>query len=554
METDPGLLLDLVAALAIALAGGWLSHRLGFTSLAGYVFAGLIISPFTPGFVGDLDRLRFIADIGVVLILFGIGVQSSLREVGRVGSRIGLGTIAQVATIIFLTVGISPLLGWGLREAAFVGAAAAISSSAVVVKMLSDRGDVRREYGRASVAWGIVQDFLTVVLVAALTALAVEGDLAQEVGISMAKAVVFVVAVLVIGLRIVPPVLERIADAGSRELFMLAIAGLALGTALISDQFGLSIALGAFLAGILVSESALSYRVLGDLLPVRDVFAVFFFVSIGMLIDPDAIRDNVPAFLAVLALMTVIKGGLTMLLARISRVPGPTSILTGAAVAQGGEFSFVLIALGLDREIVDVELFSIVVAAVGVSVILSPGVLQLAHRAVFEFEQRTTQVVPVGATTESRLGRKAVVCGVGGTGRLVVSVLAPRFEVTVVDEDPRALEGLAGENVRTIVGDAASPMVLDQMGLDEARVLVIAISDPFATRLVVERAQRMRPALNIIARALDEGEAAWLRGAGVSEAVVANREVGLEMLRHSLHRFGLDTRQIASIVQSRRMR
>lgn len=553
MENEPGLLIDLVAALAIALAGGWLSHRLGFTSLAGYVFAGLIISPFTPGFVGDIDRLRLIADVGVVLILFGIGVQSSLNEVGRIGSRIGLGAMVQVAVIIFLTLAVSPLLDWHLREAAFVGAAAAISSSAVVVKMLSDRGDVRREYGRASIAWGIVQDFLTVVLVASLTAIAAEGDLATEVGIAMTKAVTFVVAVLVVGLRVVPIVLARIADTGSRELFLLAIAALALGTALASDRAGLSIALGAFLAGILVSESALSYRVLGELLPVRDVFAVFFFVSIGMLIDPDAIADNVSAFIAVLLLMTVAKGVLTMLLARASQVRTPASMLAGATLAQGGEFSFVLIALGLDRDIVSVELFSIVVAATGVSVILSPAVLLVAHRLVFKLEEHVTGVMPVRAP-ESRLGRRAIVCGAGGTGSLVVNVLASRFEVTVVDEDPRALATVVGDNVRAVVGDAASPNVLEEIGLDDARVLVVALSDPFATRLVVERARRMHPTIDIIARALNEGEASWLREAGVREAVVANREVGLEMLRHSLHRFGLDSRQVAAIVQSRRLR
>jgi len=554
MEQDTSLLVDLVAAICVALGGGWIAARIGLSSIAGYVVAGMVISPFTPGFVGDVDRLRLLADVGVVLIMFGIGVQYSLRDLARVGPAVSAAAVAQVTAIIVVGYALGELLGWTSDEALFVGAALAISSSTVIVKLLSERGETVTAHGRVTIAWAIVQDICAVLLVAVLVAVTEEGNVAESVSLATLKAAAFVGGILVVGLRVVPWMLARVAGLGSRELFVLAISALALGTALASEEVGLSLALGAFLAGIVVSEADLSHRVLGELLPARDVFAVLFFVSVGMLIDPDVIRDNVAAMALLLVLIIAVKGALSALLARGAGERPDTAALAGGYLSQAGEFSFVLIGLGVDEDVVGLDVFSLAVAATAVSIVLTPVVVAGTGRLVRALERRPL-IDAVEPRPRSRLGRYAVVCGYGDVGRTVVSALRGRFEVVVVDEDARALRPLAGaEDVRTINGDASNPAIIDQMDLENCRVLVITIPDPFATRLLVERARQLYPDLDIITRAVNEEEAERLRRSGAGEPVVADRELALEMVRHSLHRFGVDARQALAIVQRMRQR
>ncbi|MEX0750824.1 MAG: cation:proton antiporter, partial [Dehalococcoidia bacterium] len=293
MENDTSLLLDLVAAMGVALAGGWLASRIGLSSIAGYVAAGMVISPFTPGFVGDIDRLRFLADIGVVLIMFGIGVQFSIGDLAKVGGKIGMAAIAQVLIVVGVTWAIAGPMGWEWDESLFIGVALASSSSTVISKLLSERGEVSTQHARVSLGWSIVQDLSALIVVAVLIAVTEEGDVGSSVAFATLRGVGFIAVLLIVGVRLVPWLLARIADQGSRELFVLAVAGIALGTALASQEAGLSLAMGAFLAGMVVSESDLSHRVLGELLPARDVFAVLFFVSVGMLIEPDVVGENI---------------------------------------------------------------------------------------------------------------------------------------------------------------------------------------------------------------------------------------------------------------------
>ncbi len=553
MENEPGLLIDLVAALGVALAGGWLATRIGLSSIAGYVFAGVLISSSTPGFAADVDRLRLIADIGVVLLLFGIGVQYSLRDLTRVGWPIGLAALAQVSCVMAAGTAFGVAIGWETQESLFAGGAIAISSTAVIVKLLSERGEIASVHGRIAVAWGIVQDLAAVVIVAVLIAVADEGNVGSSVGLASLKALAFIAVMAVLGLRVVPWLLARIAEQGSRELFVLAIAALALGTALASEQVGLSLALGAFIAGLVVSEADLSHQVLGDLLPARDVFAVLFFVSAGMLIDVGVLRENALALVVLLLLIVVAKGALSAAFARIAGQTQRTALAAGALLTASGEFSFVLIGVGVDEGVVSSDVFSLVVAATAISVVLAPILMS----GVTVLNARLTSGDPALAVEPrptSRLGRRAVICGYGEVGRTVAGALASRFEVVVIDQDRRMVADAAAEGLTAITGDASTPAVIELMGLEDCRVLVVAISDPFATRLLVERARAMYPDLDVIARALNDAEAARLRRSGAGDAVVAGREVALEMVRHSLHRFGVDARQALAIVQRMRTR
>ena len=555
MENDTSLLLDLVAAMSVALAGGWLASRLGLSSIVGYVVAGMVISPFTPGFVGDIERLRFLADIGVVLIMFGIGVQFSLGDLAKVGPRIGSAAVAQVLIVLGATWAIAVPMGWEWDESLFVGVALASSSSTVVAKVLAERGEVSTPHGRISMGWSIIQDLAALIVVAVLLAVTVtdDGNIGTSVAIAALQAVGFIALLLIVGARVVPWLLARVADQGSRELFVLTIAGIALGTAMASDQAGLSLAMGAFLAGMVVSESDLSHRVLGELLPARDVFAVLFFVSVGMLIEPDVVLENTGPLLVVLTLIILFKGLLILGMLRLAGEKRATSLQASALLAQAGEFTFVFVGLGVDENIVSNDLFSVVVAATAISIIVMPLVASAAS-----WLNRTLESAPVALPAEARrprrLGRKAVIAGYGDVGRTVANAIRGRFEVVVVDEDARVLRGIEGDDIRVVNGDASNPAVMDEMGLDDCRVLVIAIPDPFATRLLVERARAMYPDLDIIARAVSEEEASRLRAAGAGDAIVPEREVALELVRHSLHRFGVDQRQALAIVQRMRQR
>jgi CPA2 family monovalent cation:H+ antiporter-2 len=551
MENDTSLLLDLVAAMGVALAGGWLASRFGLSSIVGYVLAGMVISPFTPGFVGDIDRLRFLADIGVVLIMFGIGVQFSIGDLARVGPKMASASVAQVLIVLAAAWAVSGVMGWEWDEALFVGIALASSSSTVIAKVLAERGEVSAAHGRVAMSWSIVQDLAALIVVAVLLALTEEGDVGSSVALTAAQAVGFIAVLLIVGARVVPWLLARVADQGSRELFVLTIAGIALGTAMASEQAGLSLAMGAFLAGMIVSESDLSHRVLGELLPARDVFAVLFFVSVGMLIEPDVVLENLGPLVVILALIIVFKGVLIFGLLRFAGERRPTSLQAAALLAQAGEFTFVFVGLGVDQDVVSAELFSVVVAATAISIIVMPLISAAATRLNMRLES-TPVIAPVVERPRRRIGRKAVVAGYGAVGHVVVGALRSRFEVIVVDEDARVLRDLQDSDVRTVNGDASNPAVMDDMELDDCRVLVVALSDPFAARRLVERARAMYPDLDIIARAANEIEASKLRDAGAADAIVPEGEVALELVRHSLHRFGVDQRQALAVVQRMR--
>jgi monovalent cation:H+ antiporter-2, CPA2 family len=548
METpDTRIIVDVVVALGIALAGGFVASRLGLSAIVGYVVAGILISPFTPGFVADEARLRLMADIGIVLLMFGIGVQVNLRDLLKVGTPVAFAATAQVAAILAFALPLALLFGWDRNEALFIGAAAGMSSSTVIAKIVSERGELNRGFFRITISWSLIQDLWTVVLVAVLIALTEGGGGTGVIEASL-RAAVFVLVVMVLGFRFVPMVLDRIAQEGSRELFVLAIAGLALGTAFAAEEFGLSLALGAFLAGIVVSESDLSHRVLGELLPARDVFAVLFFVTVGMLIDPGVVVRNFDVFIALLALIMVVKGLICVGLVRAIRQNWDVSLKASTYLAQAGEFAFVLAAVGFDRGAVSSDVFSVLVAATAVSIVLMPFGTILGARLGDRMMPAPIEA-PIESRPTTRLGRRAVICGFGDVGRLVAQVLSARFDITVVDQDLRVVRDVERQDVHAINGDASSPEVMEQMHLEDARVLVVAMPDPFAVRLVVERARAAYPDLQIVARALNREDAAQLRRSGANEAVVADRELALEMTRYSLLRFGVDSRQALAIIQ-----
>ena len=539
----------LALAAAAALVGGLIARRLGQSTLAGYVVAGVVLGAI-PGGPRE-ESVSTLADIGVVLLMFSLGVQFDLRELGAV-RRVALpGAVVQVPLTLAAGLAVAVGAGWSWRAGAVFGAAAAISGGTVLSKMLSDRGEEDSAHGRIAIGWSVAQDMATVVLVVLLAAIAGDATLA-ELARAVGLATAFIAGMVFVGNRVFPWLLDRVARENSRELFILAAAVFSVGAALLSESAGLSLALGAFIAGLVVSESDLSTQVLGELLPIRDVFAALFFVAIGLLVEPRVVLEHVELVALFTAVILAVKSALAAILTELLGQPPRTALLVGAGLAASAEFSFILARLGVDEGVLAEGQFGVIVAATSASIIFAPLLYLPIPRLLRAFGGSPARAVEAEEPV-AEVRFHAVLCGHGRVGGLIAETLRRRgFRYVVVEEDRRVVDQLRRAGVEAIYGSAGHPHVLRRARVDTARTLVLAIPDPITTRLAVTHARAINPRLDIVARARSPAEAAVLRGLGVAEAVIAEREVALELTRHTLHRLGLTTLETQAIVQAMR--
>ena len=554
MESS-ALLVNLALALIAAAVGALIAVRLRQSVVVGFLVAGIAIGPFTPGLVGDVQIVDALAELGIVFLLFAIGAQISLRELLRVGTVATIGGSIQVLAVLGIGFAVGQLLGWGQLESLFVGAVLSNSSSTVLGKVLGDRGETDTEHGYVALAWSTVQDFGTILFVVILSALATTGGVGDELLLAIGKAMVFLAVVVPVGLRILPPVFEVLAATRSREIFLLGVVGLAIGTALLASVFGISLALGAFLAGLIIGESDLSHRVVGDALPFRDLFAGLFFVSVGMLVDPGFVLQNLPLAALMVFLIIVVKGLIVVAIALAFRFSVRTAVLTGVALAQSAEFSFLLARLGADLGVVSPTVFSLMLAGAAVSIILAGPLAAAAGPIVRRIERRIAAAPMAGSNMErARSGRRTVViCGYGRIGGLIGQALERRgFGYIVIEEDGRITKELRDRGIAVIRGFADNALVLEQAGLGHAAVLAVAVPDPIAARTIVDLARRSHPRLPIVARAHSRAERAVLRRLGADEVVVGELELGLEMTRFTMRRLGVSATEAQALVSGLR--
>ena len=562
-------ILDLGAAVAAALVGGAVAVRLRQPAIVGYLLAGIVIGPFTPGFVGDVERISVLADVGVILLLFALGIQFSIRELRDVGRVAVPGAVVQVVAVLGLGAAAGLALGLDIRAAFVVGACLSISSTLVVLKSLLDRGQLDSLHGRSAIGWAIVQDIATIVFIVALPPLT-GADVLGPFGIALLKAAAFLAIAYVFGTRVLPWVFSAVARAGS-ELFLLAVFATALLTAFVSSAvFGLSLALGAFVAGILVSESEVAHQAAGEVVPFRDLFAVLFFVSVGMLVDPEALIAGAPAVVLLVALAVAAKGALVAGLGRGLGLPVRSSLLLGAALAQVGEFSFIIAEDALELGIVDAATANLILGTAVVSILVSPLALEVAERLAEAWERRTLGLTPASsnladpprpgsrptirgeaaldpATADQRPG--IVVLGAGRVGRTVIAAARARgFRCVAVDRDPHRLQEVARLGAATVYGDAANPHILGRAGLDRARVLIVAIGDSLTARLAIERALVLNPNLTVASRGRGRAETEALRRLGARRVADPEAEAAFELARHALQRMGVSGPELAAIV------
>ncbi|MHB1142680.1 MAG: cation:proton antiporter domain-containing protein [Sulfuricaulis sp.] len=562
MPHSVALITTLAAGLGLALVMGFLAIRLKLPALVGYLIAGIIIGPGTPGFVADIGLSQQLAEIGVILLMFGVGLHFSLDDLLSV-RRIALpGAVAQIAVATALGMGIAALWGWSLGAGIVFGLALSVASTVVLLRALEDRELLDSVNGRIAVGWLVVEDLAMVLVLVLLPPLAgwlggtsglagntEDQSLLKALGITLAQVSVFVVLMLVVGRRVFPWLLAQVARTGSRELFTLCVIAVAVGIAYGSAElFGVSFALGAFFAGMVMRESNLSYRAAEETLPLRDAFAVLFFVSVGMLFEPAVLVREPLHVLAVVAIIVLGKSLAAFAIVLAFRYPLNTALTVSASLAQIGEFSFILAGLGVALGLLPAEGYSLVLAGALISIALNPLVFRAIEPAQAWIRSRSglarmlerpnDPLAELPMTVDpARLTGHVLLVGYGRVGRRVAEALTARGVPIVVAEQNRELvEALRARGIPAVSGDAVEPAVLIQAHVARARLLAIAAPNPFAALRMIEIARALNPGIETVAYVHSEDEAELLRKQDIGRVFTDEHELASGMSRHVLDR------------------
>jgi monovalent cation:H+ antiporter-2, CPA2 family len=578
MDHEPVLISTIAIGLTAAFIGGFVARRLGLPTIVGYIAAGIVIGPFTPGLVADPAIATELAEVGVILLMFGVGIQFSFRELLAVRWIAIPGALIQTVVATALGVWLGSALGWGMGGGLVLGLALSIASTVVLLRALADRNEEDTTQGHIAVGWLIVEDLLAVLVLVLLPAVApalggtaTDGgaptDPVVAVALALGKAAVFAILMAVAGARIVPWLMLAVARQGSRELFSLAVLAIALGLAYVSSSvFGVSFALGAFLAGAVVGQSDMSHQAAADALPLRDAFAVLFFVSVGMLLDPTYLLANPLPVLAVLALVIGAKAVTKFTVVAVAGYPPRVALTVGAGLAQIGEFSFIVGTMGRVLGLLPEDGYQLIVAGALLSITVNPFLFRLIpplERTIRDtrvikalMERRAGELARLPAEEQEGLRQHAIICGYGRVGRLIGPALERRgFRYVVVTQQRDEVDRLRTQGVPAIYGDAANPVVLEMARIGTSRLVVVATSEPNETRLIVERVRDLNDNVDIVVRTHNDIEAAQLRSLGTKVQVVhGERELAVQMARYALRRFGVSATEAEAIAQGLRGR
>jgi CPA2 family monovalent cation:H+ antiporter-2 len=555
------LILTLAAGLSAALVLGYVTQRLGLSPLVGYLLAGTLVGPYTPGFVANAELAQQLAEVGVILLMFGVGLQFKVEELLAVWRVAVPGAVAQSAVATALGAFIARWFGWDWSAGIIFGMALSVASTVVLVRILADNRDLHTPTGHIAVGWLVVEDLFTVVALVVIPAMLgearSEGPLAVALGWTTLKVGALVAFTLVVGGRVLPRVLDHVATAGSRELFTLSVLAIALGIGVSSALvFGASMALGAFLAGLVVGQSEFSSRAAAEALPMRDAFAVLFFVSVGMLLDPGSLLESPVLLAGTLGVVLVGKPLVAMVIVRLLRYPFKVALAVAIALAQIGEFSFILASIGRELAILPIEGMNVLVAVSIVSIVLNP----LAYRTVRPIE-RWAQAHPrlwrfVNPPLVDRGARplkrppadprtRAVVIGYGPTGRTVTRLLRENgIEPTVVELNIETVRELRAQGVAALYGDATQRETLEGAGMAGAGNLILTSAGMETSADVIRLARELNPDVHVLARAAYLRHLPELRTVGADSVVTGEVEVALALTEEILHRLGATPEQI----------
>ena len=564
MPHDVDLIILLAVGFGMALIFGYIAARLRLPPLIGYLIAGIIISPNTPGIVGDIHLANQLAELGVMFLMFGVGMHFSLNDLLQV-RRIALpGAILQIAVATLLGIGVSMYWGWSFGSALIFGLSLSCASTVVLLKALGDRGLLDSVNGKIAVGWLLVEDLVMVLALVLLPATAVllgghalpGTDTSQSIwltiGITLLKVTGFIAFMLIIGKRLVPMIMQFVARLGSRELFTLTVVAAAVSIAYGSYAvFGVSMALGAFFAGMVVKESDFSHRAEEETLPLREIFSILFFVSVGMLFDPSILIEEPLRILAVIAIIMVGKTLAAIALVLFFRYPINTALTVGASLAQIGEFSFILATLGLSLGLLTPDAQNLILAGALFSITLNSFVFsaiepvqrwirERSHLArLLERSSDPLAMLP-DEVDQAYLRDQVVIIGYGGVGRRISeNLIQQNIKVVIAEENREIVEKLRSQGIAAVSGEATEPNVLIQAHIQHARLLVISPMDILDIHRIVDISKQLNPEIQVLICAESKEEAAVIRQENLGEVFYAKEEMAKNMSHHILNQIEL---------------
>lgn len=556
MAHESSLIATIVIGLALAFLFGTIANRLKVSPLVGYLLAGVAVGPFTPGFVADQALASQLAEIGVILLMFGVGLHFSLKDLLAVRRIVLPGATMQIAVAAALGLIIGLLIGWPVGSAIVYGLSLSVASTVVLTRSFTDRRLLDTDRGHIAVGWLVYQDVLMIIALVLLPPLSglLKGDvtgpaatvdagtLAETVGITLGKVAAFIALMLLVGRRGIPAILHYIAHTGSRELFRLAVLAVALGVAFLAAEFfGVSFALGAFFAGMVLSESKLSQRAAEETLPLRDAFAVLFFVSVGMLFDPAVLLHEIGPLAGTLLVVMLGGAGMTFVMTRLLGQPVGNSLIIAAGLAQIGEFSFILSDLGIQLGVLPERARNLILGTSIITILANPLVFAAMERWKRAIERRLAPEEAEGEPAPepvelvpTTLTGHTVLVGYGRVGRLVAQNLEQAgWPLLVIEDGPDAIEKLRASHTEMIEGNAVKDAVLAAANLPAARLLLVAIPNAFEACQVVQQSRAANPSLEIVARAHFEAEIDQLRHYGANKVIMGEREIARSMVDYA---------------------
>ena len=562
MDSGLPFLNELVALFAVSVALAYVCYRLRLPSVAGFLIAGALIGPHALGLVSDLEVVEVLAEVGVILLLFTIGIEFSLEKVARMVRAIYVGGGIQVGLTLGIVATALVAVGVGWREGIYTGFLVALSSTAIVLGLLTQRGETDTPSGRLTLAALIFQDLAVVAMVLLIPILGGEATTPGELAWVLARAVMLVVGVLVLARRLVPRLLERVAHTRREELFLLTVVAICFGTAAVSSAAGVSLALGAFLAGLVVSESQYSELALSDVLPLRTLFSAVFFVSVGMLLDVRFLVDRPLLVLGAAAAVVVVKALAAGTSVLALGYPARTATIVALALAQIGEFSFVLERAGSSAGLAPMGLdeggSQAFIAATALLMLVTPVFIQIGpamgsviERSVFGRMRFWHGTVP--ADEDEQLEDHTIIIGHGPAGRRLVAVLEQKgIPFVVVEMNPAAVNELRQRGVHAVFGDATRGHLLESAGIHRAKLAVVVINDPDAAPRIIQRARFMNPTIEIIARTRLMSDVARLTALGADIVVAEEMETTVRIFSHMLATYFIPPEEIDRQVRALR--
>ncbi len=531
MPHNTPLIAMLCVGFVAAFALGLVAQRLRLSPLAGYLLAGIVAGPYTPGFVADQTLAPQLAEVGVILLMFGVGLHFSLNDLMQVRRVAVPGALARIGAITALGWAMGWLFRWPHATGLFFGLSLSVASTVVVLRVLEEHQLLDSRLGRVAIGWVIVEDLTMVAALVLLPALASatggHGSLTGQLAWTFAKISAFIIFMLVVGRRVIPRVLQQVAGLASRELFTLCVLAIAMGVAYgAAKLFGVSFALGAFFAGMLMSESEFSHKAANDSLPLRDAFAVLFFVSVGMLFDPGILLRQP---LQVLLTFLIIVGGKSLigwLLLRLLREPPRSAALAATGLAQIGEFSFILAGLGLSLQLIPQAVSDLILAGALMSIIVNPSLFAWVQRSM---RRRDVNMYSDEAGTLDRsVLNHVILIGYGRVGRELSRLLRERgVPLVLIETDPDRVEAARHQGLTVVRGNAVAPRVLAEARPQDAQLAILAVPQALEAGEIIVRLKQAAPDLTVLTRAHSQGEVEHLLKQGADAAVLAERELAI---------------------------